>query len=130
MQRKARDHFSAHEAMDRTHLVATLFGDFVADHDFIQSDAKLKREAEAVADALGDLYQSVGRAAFAIHHADGTPEALARELGISPKTLRAFLRKTFPRSKEKFKTPWHLAESEIIAARKRWSDAGGSPATR
>jgi hypothetical protein len=120
MRPKSPDAFSAHEAMDRSHLVATLFGDFVADHAFIQSNAKLKREAEAVAEALGDLYQSVGRAAFAIHHSDDTPEALAKELGISAKTVRGFLRKKFPRGQEKLKTPWHLTETEIAAVRKRW----------
>lgn len=45
-----------------------------------------------------------------------TPTMLAKTLGINPKALRAFLRKTFPRSAAEKNTSWHLTPAMIEAA--------------
>jgi hypothetical protein len=52
----------------------------------------------------------------------GTDE-LARELGISPSALRAWLRREFPRSPEEQGRPWRLQNGQIEAARSRWCPA-------
>ena len=46
-----------------------------------------------------------------------TPPDLAIELGIDPKTLRAWLRKTFPRSRLDHGQPWWLSPDQVAAAR-------------
>lgn len=54
-----------------------------------------------------------------------TPGQLADELGVSAKTLRAWLRTTWPRA-----VPggsWDLTAEQIAAARQRWSDGGTVP---
>lgn len=38
-----------------------------------------------------------------------TPEALAKELGVSGKQVRAFLRANFPRAAEKKNTSWAIS---------------------
>lgn len=48
------------------------------------------------------------------------PEALARELGISGKTLRAWLRKRYPRSAAARYQRWVLTGSQVEAARRRF----------
>src|SRR5438034_754236 len=59
------DPFSAHEALDRSHLIATVFDEFVAEHPFVCANKKLHRQALALADRLGAFYQAVGQVAFA-----------------------------------------------------------------
>jgi hypothetical protein len=54
-----------------------------------------------------------------------TPNQLADELGISPKTLRAWLRRNWPRSVGQRGTEWELTIEQIRAARERWG-AGGA----
>jgi hypothetical protein len=49
-----------------------------------------------------------------------TPSELARELGISPKTLRAWLRETYSRKPHERYERWRLTEEQIRAARERW----------
>ena len=44
------------------------------------------------------------------------PEELARQLGISGKTLRAWLRRRFPRGPLEHNTSWHLTEEQVRAA--------------
>ena len=46
-----------------------------------------------------------------------TPEQLARELGVSAKTLRAWLRRNFPRPAAQKHSDWNLALEHIAAAR-------------
>src|SRR4051794_38128963 len=46
-----------------------------------------------------------------------TPEQLAAELGISGKTLRAWLRRNFPRSAGEKWSSWTLSPEHIAAAR-------------
>jgi len=46
-----------------------------------------------------------------------TPNALADELDISPKTLRNFFRNKFPRPIEEKCTRWILEQKHIQAAR-------------
>lgn len=50
-----------------------------------------------------------------------TPKSLAEELEISPKALRAFLRRKFPRGNDHGKS-WTLTDDQIEAARKNWSE--------
>lgn len=45
------------------------------------------------------------------------PEALAREIGMSAKVLRAWLRRTFPRSSAEYWQPWSLTPEQAAAAR-------------
>ena len=49
-----------------------------------------------------------------------TPGELAIELGISPKTLRAWLRETFPRPASQKNTSWLLTPEIVRAARARF----------
>ena len=49
-----------------------------------------------------------------------TPNQLADELGISAKTLRAWLRRNWPRSVAERGTEWELTIDQIRAARDRW----------
>jgi hypothetical protein len=64
-----------------------------------------------------------------------TPSELAQELGISPKTLRAWLRETYSRRPHERYERWLLSEEQIRAARERWGGPrtairSPSPATR
>lgn len=49
-----------------------------------------------------------------------TPPRLAVELGMSPTTLRAFLRREFPRSSADRGTDWFLTPEQVVAARARF----------
>src|SRR5512132_2145852 len=49
-----------------------------------------------------------------------TVDALAQELGIAPSTLRAWLRKTYPRDPSARRKPWNLTDEHCAAARERW----------
>jgi predicted site-specific integrase-resolvase len=50
-----------------------------------------------------------------------TPNTLADELGISPTTLREWLRKVFTRPEELKGTHWYLTPTQIRAARSRFA---------
>lgn len=59
-----------------------------------------------------------------------TPAELARELGISPKTLRAWLRSKIERGADKG-TRWGALDDSIVeAARKRWGTSASQVASR
>lgn len=69
---------------------------------------------------------------------DGSrPEALAREIGMSAKVLRGWLRREFPRSPAEHSQPWFLSHEQVTAARAHFGSMGrrlverpsGSPAT-
>lgn len=49
-----------HEALDRTHVVQSLFADQVAEHPVIVQHPDLEALAEAAQDALMALYQAIG----------------------------------------------------------------------
>ena len=53
-----------------------------------------------------------------MHLGGVTPNELAAELGISPKTLRAWLRRTNPRSLVERYQRWHLAPAVVAEARR------------
>lgn len=55
------DPFLAHEALDRVSVISRYWDDAVLDHAFIASYPKLKAEAEDISDAIGALYQRLGR---------------------------------------------------------------------
>jgi hypothetical protein len=50
-----------------------------------------------------------------------TPGDLAKELGISPKVLRAYLRKEFPRKAEAKNTSWVITTAVAGKARKAFA---------
>lgn len=50
-----------------------------------------------------------------------TPNELAAELGISPKTLRAFLRRVCPRSDAEKHQRWILSERHVRKAREHFA---------
>lgn len=52
-----------------------------------------------------------------------TPTALATELGIDPKRLRAYLRSAHTRAPEAKNTSWALTPDVIAAARERFAPA-------
>jgi predicted transcriptional regulator len=45
------------------------------------------------------------------------PEMLARDIGISAKVLRAWLRRTYPRRPTDHRQPWFLTRQQVVAAR-------------
>ena len=52
---------------------------------------------------------------------DGTrPEDLARELAISGKELRAWLRQRWPRAVPEEGREWHMTHAQVQMARRRW----------
>ena len=44
------------------------------------------------------------------------PTDLAKELGVNPKSLRAYLRRAFPRTDEVQNTSWYLNADQVKAA--------------
>ena len=50
-----------------------------------------------------------------------TPKALSEELGIDPKVLRSFLRKTFTRPVEAKNTTWLLTEETVTATKEHYA---------
>jgi hypothetical protein len=48
-----QDPLSAHEALDRSHLAAKFFSDFVADHQYVRPHPMVRREADELAERLG-----------------------------------------------------------------------------
>jgi len=54
-----------------------------------------------------------------------TPNELARELGISPKTLRAWLREQFPREECLKWTDWEVTPEMAEVARRKWFGEDG-----
>jgi MerR HTH family regulatory protein len=51
-----------------------------------------------------------------------SPNELARELGISPKTLRAWLRERYPHPAQLKGSAWQLTANQVEAARARFTD--------
>lgn len=49
-----------------------------------------------------------------------TPKALAADLGIDPKVLRSYLRKTFTRPAEVKNTTWLLDEAVVTATKEHY----------
>lgn len=56
----ALDPFLAHEALDRAASAATIWQNLILDHEFIRQNPDLARQAEAIAKAIGALYQAIG----------------------------------------------------------------------
>jgi predicted site-specific integrase-resolvase len=50
-----------------------------------------------------------------------TPKALAEEIGIDAKILRAYLRKEFPRANEVKNTSWIIPTEAADAAREKFA---------
>jgi len=49
------------------------------------------------------------------------PEDLAKELGISGKLIRAWLRKTYPRAADQKRSSWFLTQKQADAVRAHWA---------
>ncbi len=58
------------------------------------------------------------------------PTTLAANLGIAPRTLRAWLRRTYPRSEAERGAPWTLNSEQVEAARLEFSRVRPSPPPR
>jgi len=58
------------------------------------------------------------------------PTTLAADLGIAPSTLRAWLRRTYPRSTAERGVSWTLDSDQVEAARLKFRDVRPSPRTR
>jgi hypothetical protein len=56
-----------------------------------------------------------------------TPDELATELGIEANTLRAWLRRTWPRDVPG--PAWHLTAEQVAAARAHWKGEASVPAS-
>jgi hypothetical protein len=57
---------------------------------------------------------------------DNTPQGvrpvdLAKDLGINPKSLRAYLRRAFPRASKEKNTSWYLTDAQVEAATKNFT---------
>lgn len=50
-----------------------------------------------------------------------TPTVLAEEIGVSPKSLRGYLRKNFARTVEAKNTSWIIADDAAKAAREHFA---------
>lgn len=49
------------------------------------------------------------------------PKDLASELNLNPKSLRAYLRRAFPRTTEAKNTSWYLSADQVKAARENFA---------
>lgn len=49
------------------------------------------------------------------------PKDLAAELSVNPKSLRAYLRRAFPRKTEAKNTSWYLSPDQVTAARENFA---------
>src|SRR5215211_1798560 len=58
------------------------------------------------------------------------PNDLAAQLGVSPKALRSWLRRTYPRPAVDHNTRWNLSKAQVTAARAQFGRAAASPVTR
>jgi len=58
------DKYHYHEAQDRMHMMATMFDEFIHEHPAILNEPHIKKKADEVAEALGDLYQLCGSVSF------------------------------------------------------------------
>ena len=58
---------------------------------------------------------------WAADNGNVNPETLARQLGVSAKTLRAWLRRDYPRRPGERGASWWLTDEQVDAARTRWS---------
>ncbi len=58
------------------------------------------------------------------------PDALAAELGITGRSLRRWLRNTYPRGDADFHMAWHMTDAQVAAARKRFADPARRATTR
>jgi hypothetical protein len=56
-----------------------------------------------------------------------TVDALARDLGIAPSTLRNWLRRSFPRAPSERGKPWAITDEIVAAARDRWPGEPAAP---
>lgn len=55
-----------------------------------------------------------------------TPRELAVELRRSPKTIRAWLRATYPRSGDYHQQPWRLSREQADAVRAHFGGSGSA----
>lgn len=56
-----KDPWSAHEALDRAHLLGEIFSDHVAGHPFVKACRELNALAAEIEEKLADLYQEIGQ---------------------------------------------------------------------
>lgn len=57
---KKLDKFHEHEALDRAAMILDMFGLYVAEHPYVESDPELIAQAEKVIDVMYDFYNLIG----------------------------------------------------------------------
>ena len=65
-----------HEACDRTYMLADSFEEVIVNHPAVQNNPDLREKAEAISEALWNLYQEAGNewALFDQTNIENTPE--------------------------------------------------------
>jgi len=89
------------------------------------TDEQAVVELEDLAEELEELEETESDEGDELEEDEGsvtTPKMLAKELGINPKVLRAFLRREFPRPTSEKNTSWRLTEKQIAAATSRFTE--------
>ncbi|WP_126173732.1 hypothetical protein [Altericroceibacterium xinjiangense] len=54
------DPFHSHEVLDRAHLMASMWADFIEKHPLVAADEELREKAETIGELIGRFYQLVG----------------------------------------------------------------------
>lgn len=60
-----------HEACDRTYMLADSFEELLVNHPAVQNNPDLREKADAISEALWNLYQETGREWTGSDQADG-----------------------------------------------------------
>jgi penicillin-binding protein 1A len=90
-----------------------------------RSTALAFHQGERVADVTGDDGADGARSPRRGSGASPTPAVLARELGVSPSTVRAWLRRSYTRPDGERR--WLLTPEQVAAARRRWGSKASAP---
>jgi hypothetical protein len=98
---------------------------FIITRDGAQADALERRARRGALSAGPPFLNPLGHQDASDTTTQGdrsplTPSVLADELGVSPKTIRAWLRHVYPRDPAAAWTEWSLTEDQVDAARERF----------
>lgn len=50
-----------HEVLDRAHIAASMWSDFITDHFMVVSNPDVTEKAEQIEEAMAEFYQTIGR---------------------------------------------------------------------
>ncbi len=70
-----KDLFSAHEVLDRAHVISQSFEFFISDHPYVEATPELRIAADRLGEQLAAFYQLAGRFALEVTEdlAEGKP---------------------------------------------------------